>query len=377
MGARTRDWLRDPLLARMHRAVRAAGPIRSIAVDLTEVCNLRCVGCYFFAEGMDDVALEPVDAGATDTALVGFIERERARGTNFVTVVGGEPSLVPDRLAALAQAFRLSVATNGLRRIPREGFEDLSIGVSVWGAPETDARLRGSGRKDVFGRALANYAGDERAFWYYTVAPGHAHEVEGVVERCVANGNRVLFNFYGDVERRGGELDHRRGFEDVRAAIDTVIERHPGSILMTSRLAEVVSTGELAGERWGHEVCTSLTPDHPANRDRVENGKPYNPHFRAYNADLATTRRCCTGIDRGCDSCFDTWQHFSWVMLNQRKHLGSKREFTDWLSTTYLFYFINGLVDVEEGARLLPEIHRRSRVVLDEARRDLDRVLSP
>ena len=354
MAARIDAWLGDPFLRRMHRAIRAAGPIRSIAVDLTEACNLRCAGCYFFAEGMD------ARASADAEALERFVERERARGTNFVTVVGGEPSLALERLKTLYDAFRLSVATNGLRPIPRGGFEQLPIGVSVWGGAAGDRELRGGGRADVFARALRNYQDDGRAFWYYTVCAGRAGEVEGVVGRCVDNGNRVLFNFYGDLEGRGGELDHRRGFADVRAAIERAIERHPDRILMTSRLAEVVSTGALFGERWGHATCTSVTPDHPANRERVHNGRPYAPHFRAYNADLRTTRRCCTGIDRDCGSCFDTWQHFSWVMLNPRKHVGSERDFTAWLTTTYLFYLINRLVDTDEGAMLLPEIHRRT-----------------
>ena len=47
-------------------------------------------------------------------------------------------------------------------------------------------------------------------------------------------------------------------------------------------------------------------------------------------------------------------------MLNLRSHLGSKSDFTSWLTTMYLFYFINGLVDAEEGAVMLPEIHRRT-----------------
>ena len=358
MPARTEAWLADPLLGELHRAVRAAGPIRSIALDLTHVCNLRCAGCYYFAEGMD-ASRAPRDGADLDA----FIGRERARGTNFVTVVGGEPSLVLDRLERLYGAFRLSVATNGLVPIPRDGFEELPIGISVWGDGSTDRRLRGGGRTDVFDRALRNYRGDPRAFWYYTVAPGHAHQVAGVVERCVANGNRVLFNFYGDLEGRGGDLDAGRGFGAVRAAIDAAIERFPEHVLMTSRLAGVVSTGELFGERWGHATCTSLTVDHPVNRERLRNGQPFNPHFRAYNADLETTRRCCTGVERGCDTCFDTWQHFSWVMLNLRRHLGSKRDFTEWLATTYLFYFINRLVDPETGAGLLARIHRRTRAL--------------
>ncbi len=49
-------------------------------------------------------------------------------------------------------------------------------------------------------------------------------------------------------------------------------------------------------------------------------------------------------------------------MLSLRKHLGSKEELTNWLTTMYLFYFINRIVDVEEGARLLPEIHARTAI---------------
>jgi len=352
---RSEQWLQDPLLKRLYAAVRSAGPIRSISVDLTHVCNLRCEGCYYFAEGMDATSMG--DAAALES----FIERERLRGTNFVTIVGGEPSLELGRLQALYRWFKLSVATNGLRQIPVEGFEELPIGVAVWGDHATDRELRGGGKQSVFAKALRNYRDDPRAFFYYTVAPGHAEEVDGVVEQCVQNGNPVLFNFYGDLEHRGGELDYRQGFGAVRVAIERAIDRYPDRILMTGRLAEIITTGRLFDDRWGHDVCTSIGPDHEANRDRIRNGKPYSRHFRSYNADLVTTRRCCTAIDRDCNSCFDTWQHFSWVMLNMREHLGSERDFTDWLSTMYLFYFINRLVDPDEGKRLLPRIHHRKR----------------
>ncbi len=350
MGARLAGYLAEPFLARLYRLIREAGPVRSVSVDLTRICNLRCAGCYFFAEGMDQVA------DADEAALEDFIQRERKRGTTFVTVVGGEPSLAVDRLRRLYQSFRLSVATNGLVPIPQAGLEDLPIGVAVWGDPATDLALRG---RPVFEVALDNYRGDSRAFFYYTVAPGHADQVEQVVARIVANGNRVLFNFYSDVEGRGGALDYRRGFGEVRDAIDRVISRWPEQVLISRYLAQVVSTGQLYDERWGHAVCTSVTPEHPANVQRVANGKPLNRHFRAYNADLTTTRRCCTGVDRSCESCFDTWEHFSWVMLNLKKHMGSHAEFSHWLTTMYLFYFINRLVEVEEGVSLLPEIHRR------------------
>jgi len=168
----------------------------------------------------------------------------------------------------------------------------------------------------------------------------------------------VLFNFYGDVGRLGGEL--AGAFEPALKRIDQAIARYPERVLLTGYLAGVVAGGRLYDEAWGHAVCTSVSVDHPANVERLGNGKPFNPHFRAYNADFETTRRCCTGVQRDCASCFDVWEHYSWVMLNLRKHLDSVQQFTNWLTSTYLFYYVNRLVDVAAGRRRLPELQRRS-----------------
>ncbi len=46
-------------------------------------------------------------------------------------------------------------------------------------------------------------------------------------------------------------------------------------------------------------------------------------------------------------------------MLNMKAHLASKQEFTNWLTTMYLFYLINRIIDFEAGVKLLPELHRR------------------
>ncbi len=356
MGNKLKEYLTDPFLNTMYRAVREAGSLKSISIDLTHACNIRCVGCYYFDEGMNHFK----GAKVKDEAVFDeFVAREKERGTNFVTIVGGEPSLELGRMKKIYDNFWMNVATNGWQRIPCDGFEKMPIGISVWGNHQTDKWLRGRDRLDVFGRALKNYKNDERAFWYYTVVPGRAHEVESVVEECVQNGNRVLFNFYCDLRNLGGEFDYRQGFGHVREAIDRMIERYPDKILMTSYFSQVITSGKLYDESWGYEVCTSVSPDNPVNSERIRNGKPYNPHFRAYNADFSTTRRCCTGVDRSCDSCFDTWEHFSWVMLNMKKHLGSKQEFTNWLTTMYLFYLINRIVDFDSGIKLLPEIHAR------------------
>ena len=355
MSSKLRRYLNDPFLQTLYSTVRAAGRIRSISVDMTAECNLRCKGCYYFAEGMDVGIKRPDDA-----AFEAFIDKELARGTNFVTVVGGEPSLELERLALLHQNFRINVATNGLLRIPYKNFETMPMGVAIWGNAATDSFLRGGGKADIISRAMDNYRNDPRAFWYYTVTPGHAGQIEGVVDRCVENGNAVLFNFYSDLDQLGDKYDGRKGFDDALQAIDRVVDRHPGKILLTRYLAGVISSGTLYGQKWGHEVCTSLSVNHPANSQRLQNGNPYNPHFMAYQADFEQTRRCCTGIDRDCDTCFDVWEHFSWVALNMKQHMETQAEFTNWLTSMYLFYLINRLIDYDAGMALLPEIHART-----------------
>ncbi len=354
------QYLADPFLKAMFDDIKAAGPLNSILIDITHVCNIRCEGCYFFAEEMDKYQA-PKDEAVFDA----FIEQEKARGTNYITVAGGEPSLMLGRVKKIYDNFHLMCVTNGIRRIPYEGFENMPIAVSVWGDHATDTHLRGGGKVDVFAKGLKNYKDDPRAIWYYTTTTGNAHQIERVVDECVANGNMVVFNFYGDIGHKGGELDHNNGFDGVRREINRMIDRYPDRILLSSYMSQTVSSGRLYDEQWGYDVCCSLSVDNAKNAERLANGNKYNPHFRAYNPDLQSTRRCCIGEDRDCNNCFDVWAHASWIMLNMKKHMKSKQEFTHWLTTMYLFYLMNRIVDWDAGIKRLPEIHERLRVTRD------------
>ena len=345
--SRLTEYLKDPILLAMWQKIRAAGAIKSISLDLTHECNLRCDGCYYYGEGMDDI--QPPKG---HSALDKFILDEKKRGTNFVTIVGGEPSLELSRLKKIYDNFKTNVATNGIIRIPYEGFESLPIGVAIWGNHQTDSELRNKGKRDLFEIAKINYKNDPRAFWYYTVSPDHAHEIGPVVEECLENGNRVLFNYFSDINAVNNAQDHSYVFQGVEKEINKMIHRYPGKIWMTPYFNRVISRGELFEEKWGYEVCTNLSSNLASNQERFDNGNPYNPHFRAYNADFKTTRRCCTGIQRECGSCYDTWEHFSWIMINLRKHLGSQSDFRNWLQIVFLFYLINRLIDPDEGIAL-------------------------
>jgi hypothetical protein len=343
-------YLEDPLLQHLYSEIKKAGPIRSVSLDITNECNLRCKGCYFFEEGMDRHSTN------NESLLDQWIQNEKLRGTNFVTIVGGEPSLALLSLKKLYNSFNLNVATNGLIKIPKEGFENLPIGIAVWGNHKTDSVLRANGKRDLFKESLNNYKDDSRAFWYYTIAPGNAQEIESVVEECIQNGNRVLFNYYSDISSHGGHLDYRHGFEKVMNEVDRMIELYPDKILSNHYFNRVVGTGKLYDMEWGYDVCTNLSVDNPINTERLKSGVSTNKHFNAYNSDFTSTRRCCTGVDRNCDSCFDTWEHFSWIMVHMKKHLGNKREFGGWLSTMYQFYHINRLLKNEPDKVLLRKV---------------------
>lgn len=340
----------------MWGAIKAAGPVRSISVDITHICNLRCKGCYFFAEDMNDVG------EADDDKLAEFVQREKARGINFVTVIGGEPSLRPDRLRILADAFRIMVVTNGLRPIPREGLEDITIAVSMWGDRATDRELRGYGKIDIFDRALKNFAGDDRARWYITLPATPSEATVEVVDACVANGQLVGFNFYGDLQGLGDNLGHGRGFDQAYRFVDRMIDRHPHAIALSRYIGEVVTSGRMMGESWGYDVCGSVSIDAPRNAERLLNGKSYNPFFNAYGPDLAEPRRCCVGDERDCSTCFDVWAHFSWIGMAMEKHLSSHEDFFSWLSTMTMFYGSCGFIPAPDFARMLPQIHARSKV---------------
>jgi hypothetical protein len=348
------QYLQDPFLRRLYDDIKAVGPLKPIQVDITHACNLRCDGCYFFSEQLD-LHKAPKDEAAFD----GFIQQEQARGTNFVTVLGGEPSLMLGRLKKLYDTFWLIVVTNGVRRIPYEGFENLPIAVSVWGDHATDTRLRGNGKLDVFAKGLKNYKDDPRVIWYYTTTPGNVGEIESVVSQIVDNGNFVGFNFYGDIAQIGGDLDHRRGFDEVCREIDRMIARYPDKILISSYLTHVISDGKLYDDKWGFDVCCSLSNNIGKNEERFLNGKPYLPHFRAYNPDLVSTRACCRSDSWDCANCYDTWAHLTWIMVNVEQHLGSKQDFTNWLITTYMFHLTGRIGDYDAGIKLLPELHRR------------------
>src|SRR5437660_11241840 len=130
----------DEALLQRFRAVRSfSRSVRASEYHITNACNLRCRGCWFFTFEFDREMKDQTDLAR----LRVFIERERARHINAALLIGGEPTLVPDRVMAFAEGLEyVTVSTNGLRPLPRAGFEHVSIGITPLGGGDLDDKLR-------------------------------------------------------------------------------------------------------------------------------------------------------------------------------------------------------------------------------------------
>ena len=124
----------------------------------------------------------------------------------------------------------------------------------------------------------------------------------------------------------------------------------------------------MLGERWGYDVCPTIDAANPKNHDRVANGKPYVAHFRALYPDLKTTRRCCIGEAHDCSNCFNVYSKMTWINVNVKKHLETRDDFFNWLSSNYILHLFVRAIDVAKALPLLPQIHARQAALREEGR---------
>src|SRR5271169_1580915 len=113
--------------------------IRSSIYDITNKCNLRCKGCFFFSSDQHTVSEDEKSIQKWEE----FVLKEKNRGVNNAILIGGEPTLYLDRIEAFYKHIPTFCATNGLIKIPRDRFPNMMIGVSLWGNDDHEEQLRG------------------------------------------------------------------------------------------------------------------------------------------------------------------------------------------------------------------------------------------
>jgi MoaA/NifB/PqqE/SkfB family radical SAM enzyme len=186
--ARFSDLLTHPEVRQRWEKVRKYFFLRESTYDMSNRCNLRCEGCYYY-EGEKQFAIENNQV----EGWRGLMRSERERGITYVVLAGAEPSLVPELLEVCFQEMPLgSIASNGFRKIPETvGYK---IHISVWGNDETSLRVRKA--KDLLKKQIENYRDDPRAVFVYTFTRENIGEVAEVAEHLISEGCKMTFNVF-------------------------------------------------------------------------------------------------------------------------------------------------------------------------------------
>jgi hypothetical protein len=300
--------------------------IRSSIYDVTNRCNLRCKGCFFFSSDEHKAAPEENDLDRWEA----FIDREMARGVNLAILIGGEPTLCFDRVEAFYKRLPTFCATNGLIKVPRDRFPDLMLGISLWGDEEDERVLRG---KDTFSISSKHYAGDPNTYYLYTITPKQIGKTGRIIRKIQEAGLKVHMQLLSNDEGVSGFSWKPEELAAIRAEMDAMLDAYPETVISAKYYHEIITTGKMMGRPFGWMECPSVTQP----LDRREPGPKRLTNFIRWASDLKTMHRCCTSETRDCSTCKDGAAHMSWVMVNKRAHMSSAKDLQNWIEVYEMF----------------------------------------
>ena len=300
--------------------------IRSSIYDVTNRCNLRCKGCFFFSSGEDSVADEEKDVKKWDA----FVEKEMERGINLSILIGGEPTLCLDRVEAFYKRLPTFCATNGLIKLPRDRFPDLMVGISLWGDKEDEITLRG---KDTFAVSSKNYQGDPCAYYLYTITPKQIGKTEKIIKKIKDVGLKVHMQLLSNDEDVNGFSWQQDELRAICDEMDAMLDMYPETVISSKYYHKIITTGKMMGRKFGWLECPSVT----APFDKRPNKPKRLINFIRWASDLETMHRCCTSETRDCSTCKDGAAHMSWVMVNKRAHIKTEKDLQNWIEVYEMF----------------------------------------
>ncbi len=300
--------------------------IRSSIYDVTNRCNLRCKGCFFFSSGEHEVASEEQDVDKWH----GFVEKEMDRGVNLAILIGGEPTLCLDRVEAFYKRLPTFCATNGLIKVPRDRFPDMMVGLSLWGDEEDETILRG---KDTFRISSENYAGDPHAYYLYTITPKQLGKTEKIIGKIKNVGLKVHMQLLSNDEGVDGFSWQEDELMAIRGEMDDMLDKYPETVISSKYYHEIITTGKMLGRPFGWMECPSVTEPIDTREPRPKR----LTNFIRWSSDLQTMHRCCTSETRDCSTCKDGAAHMSWVMVNKRAHIKTPKDLQNWIEVYEMF----------------------------------------
>ncbi|MCM6774312.1 radical SAM protein [Nocardia sp. CDC159] len=319
-----------PELAERVRALRDMGRrVRGCEIHLTTACNIRCKGCWYFEGGFDAQVPETNDIGL----IREFAAKLAARGYTQASLIGGEPTIVLDRVRPFVEHLPyLIISTNGLRRLPMDGFENVAVAVSLFGGGPLDDELRahrpnGSSFAGLFQKALGHYRDDPRVTFVYALSARGLEYVEPTVKLIRDNGNQVNFNYYSE----HGSDDPLQAEHEQRVLAEAlrVKARYPETVVSHESMIRALITGRSHWGAFGYEVCPSISVELPQHAARLGNGNPALDGFAVYGADFETLQFCCTSGN--CADCRDSQAVYSWLLVSMNHYLDSPEQLTEWV----------------------------------------------
>lgn len=332
----------DPDLGERFERLRDIGRrVRSSEYHLTNACNIRCEGCWFFEFDFDSQTAEPTDIKIWRR----FAAEQAERGVTAALLIGGEPTLYPDRISAFVDAMEfVTISSNGLSELPTIGFENVAVALTLFGSADLDDKMRGikpNGDRfaGLFDRALRNFKNDPRATFIYALDPSAIDGIDETIRKISDNGNLVSFNYYTDY--RGGKNSTNTDTENrlIDAAINAA-DRYPETVLSHPYYIRALITRRTEWGEFGYNSCPSISVSNPAHKHRLRNGNPVLPGFNVYAADTETIVFCCTSGH--CETCHDSQAVHSWLMTNFRRFLRMDGGLRLWieLSESYWKQFV-------------------------------------
>jgi MoaA/NifB/PqqE/SkfB family radical SAM enzyme len=310
--------------------------IRASEYHLTNACNIRCRGCWFFEYGFERRTHEETSLQEWQR----FATEQAAAGVTAALIIGGEPTLHPDRVAAFTEVMEyVTISTNGLRAFPAADFPNVAVALTLFGGGPLDDSLRGirpNGKEftGLFAEMLRNYKDDPRATFIYALSPNGVDYIEDTVRRIADNGNQLSFNYYIPYGSEGTVSP-----SEERALLDEALrvkDRYPDAVVCEPYYIETLILGATEFGTFGYEVCPSISSAHPAHAERLQNGHPVLPGFNAWAPDLRTVNFCCTSGH--CDSCRDSQAVFSWLLTSLSHFLGSRQELETWVGVAESYW---------------------------------------
>ncbi len=333
------DIIAVPEVKERFEKVRKYFFMRESTYDMSNRCNIRCEGCYYF-NGDKQFAKE--NRNSADWKQL--MEAEKERGITFVVLAGAEPSYVPELCKTCYDTIPLGcIASNGLMPLPKE--IDYRIHISVWGNDATSLEIRKA--KNMLVRQMENYQNDPRAIWVYTFTPVNIDQAREVTETLAANGQQITFNMFSAPVGYQGHLRHTpETLDHTRNTMMQLLGEFPDTVVF-SPYNIVAHTHE----KGLHDLFSCSYPRMNPSTD-IGLGRS----FRQYRTDLQWDRAaaCCVP-DTDCDDCRHYAAGSAVVTARMYRHAENPLHFSAWLDyvDTYLAVWVKGY---EKGQNLCTEL---------------------